>query len=102
MMDQAKMIKQAWDMKRKMDKVQNSLKKKEIEVVEGSVTVVITGDQKIKEIKLDPTIQELENIRELETSVKNAINKAIQASQDMVQDSMKDITGGLNIPGLTS
>ncbi|HNT30730.1 MAG TPA: YbaB/EbfC family nucleoid-associated protein [bacterium] len=101
MLDQAKLMKQAFDMKRKMDKTQKELSKRELVVQYGSATITITGDQQIREVKLDPTVQEMENIRELEATIKNAFNKAISESQEAAKKELQAITGGLNIPGLT-
>ncbi len=101
MFDQAKLIKQAWDMKKQMERVQKDLERKELVVQTGSVTVTISGTQVINQVKLDPTVQEMENIRELEKAIKQAMNKAIADSQEMAKKDLQQVTGGLNIPGLT-
>ncbi|OIP99169.1 nucleoid-associated protein, YbaB/EbfC family [Candidatus Wirthbacteria bacterium CG2_30_54_11] len=101
MFDQAKLVKQAWDMKKQMERVQKELEHSEIVVKLGSVTVTITGTQVINQIKLDPTVQEMENIQELEKAIKQAMNKAISDSQDVAKKELQKVTGGLNIPGLT-
>ena len=100
MLDQAKLLKQAWDMKKQMEKIQKELKKREIVIQRDSVTVTITGDQNIKEIKLDPTVKQMENIKELESAIKNAVYQAIADSQEMAQKELQAVTGGMDIPGM--
>jgi len=59
--DQVKML-------AKLQKAQKDLKKEIIEVVagDGAVTVQITGELKIKSVKLDPELIDFEDVEELD------------------------------------
>lgn len=101
MLDQAKMLKQAWDMKRKMDKIQKELSRQEMVIQHKSVTITITGSQEVKKVDVDVTLLAPDKQHELQSDLKNAINKAIADSQQRMSQEMKSVTGDLNIPGLS-
>lgn len=93
--DQAKMLMQA-------KKLQKELKKMEIEVEQGdgAVTVVITGEQKIKKISIDPEAVDLDDIGELERWVEEAVKEAIAESQKIAAEKMAPMMGALGNLGL--
>jgi DNA-binding YbaB/EbfC family protein len=72
MLDQAKMV-------MKMRKLQKELAKEiiEVEAGDGAVVVSITGEQKIKKIKINPEDVDLDDIGELEGWVETAVKEAI-------------------------
>lgn len=90
MLDQMKMI-------AKMKKAQKELANQiiEVEAGDGMVLVRITGEQKIKEIKFDPDLIDLDNIQELERYTKQAVSEAIIKSQQVAAEKMKPLMGGL-------
>ncbi len=93
--DQAKMLLQA-------KKLQKELKKMEIEVEqgEGAVKVVITGEQKIKKISIDPESVDLDDISELERWVEDAVKEAIAESQKIAAEKMAPMMGMLGNLGM--
>lgn len=95
MFDQAKMVMQ-------MRKLQKELARQQIEVTagEGAVTVVITGEQKIKQIKIDPEQVDLDDIRQLENWVETAVKEAIIKSQQVAAEKMRPVMGKLGNLGL--
>lgn len=95
MFNQAKMI-------MKIKKAQKELANEiiEIEAGDGAVVVRITGEQKIKEIKIDPEMVDLEDIRELERWLETAVKEAISRSQQVAAEKMKPLMGGLGNLGL--
>lgn len=95
MMDQAKMLMQ-------VKKLQKELAKTVLEVAseDDLVTVQITGEQKIKNISIDPEQVDLENIRELEETLETVIKQAIQESQQLAAEKMKPMMGKLGDLGL--
>lgn len=97
-----KMMKQAQKMQKQMAKIQGELENKEVEATSGGgmVKVVCSGKQEIKSIEIDPEAVDPDDVEMLQDLVLAAVNEAIRKSQDMVQDEMGKITGGLNIPGL--
>lgn len=96
------MLKQAQEMKSRLKKMQKELQKTEIEVSsgKGAVTIVITGDQKIKSIKISPEIIDPNKPDKLEKMITKAVAEAMEKSQKIAASQMKEITGGLKIPGL--
>lgn len=93
--DQAKML-------MKVKKLQKELQKEIITVEEGdgAVRVEITGEQKIKKITIDPEQVDLDDIRELERWIEDAVKEAIAASQKMAAERMQPFMGALGDLGL--
>ncbi|MDX1765619.1 MAG: YbaB/EbfC family nucleoid-associated protein [Candidatus Saccharimonadales bacterium] len=95
MLDQAKMV-------MKMRKLQKELAKQiiEVEAGDGAVVISITGEQKIKKIKINPDDVDLDDIGELERWLENAIKEAIDKSQKVAAEKMKPVMGQLGNLGL--
>ena len=64
------------------------------------VTVTANGRQEIVSLKIEPEVVNPEDIEMLQDLVQAAVNDALRKSQEMVQQEMSKITGGLKIPGL--
>ena len=95
-------VKQAQKMQEQMEQIQAEVEEKTVEAVAGGgmVTVVATGKKEITEIKIKPEVVDPEDIETLEDLVMVAVNDAIKKADDMMNDAISAITGGLNIPGL--
>ena len=93
-------MKELYDFQKKARKVQKQLQGEIIEKEVGAVKVTINGEQKIQSVEIDPELVDVENINDLERDVKSAVEQAIGESQKIAADKMKEITGGLGIPGL--
>lgn len=95
MFNQAKMI-------MKIKKAQKELANEiiEIEAGDGAVVVRITGEQKIKNINIDPERIDLDDIHELERWIETAVKEAISRSQQVAAEKMKPLMGGLGNLGL--
>ncbi len=89
-------------MQRELEKIQNELAEKTIDVTSGggAVSVEITGDQKVRSISIDPDAVDPEDVAMLEDLVTAAVNEAITQSQEMASKRLGALTGGLKIPGL--
>ena len=83
-------------------KAQKDLAKEIIEVVagDGAVVVQITGELKIKSIKIDPDYVELDDIHELEHWIEIAIRDGMAKAQEIAAEKMKPLMGGLGNLGL--
>lgn len=94
-LDQAKMV-------MKVKKIQKELEKQviTIEKGEGAVVVEITGEQKIKKIRIDPEYVDLEDIGILERWIEDAVKEAIQESQRLAAEKMQPMMGALGGLGL--
>lgn len=97
------MIKQARELKAKLDKAQKELSKTtvEAEAGKGAVKVVIDGQQHIKSIKISPEVIDPNKAKQLEELVFKAVTEAISQSQKLAAKELGELTGGLKIPGLT-
>ena len=89
-------------MQRELEKIQNELAERTINVTSGggAVSVEITGDQKVRSISIDPDAVDPEDVAMLEDMMVAAVNEAITQSQEMASKRLGALTGGLKIPGL--
>ena len=97
------MLKQAQELKAKLDKAQKELSNTIVEADsgKGAVKVTINGQQKILSIKISPKVIDPNKAEHLEELVLKAINEATARSQKLAAKQLKGLTGGLKIPGLT-
>lgn len=93
--DQIKMLNE-------LRKAQKELAKEiiEVEAGDGLVVMQINGELKIKEVKIDPEMVDLDNIEELEDAVKAAIRDGMQKAQEIAAEKMKPYMAGLGNLGL--
>ena len=94
-MDQMKMV-------AKLKKAQSELKKElvEVEAGDGAVTVQVNGELKLVDVKIDPELIDVDDIKELEGWIKEAVREAMQAAQELAAEKMKPLMGGLGNLGL--
>lgn len=95
MMDQMKMV-------AKLKKAQKELAKEvvEVEAGDGAVIVQVNGELKLVDVKIDPELIDIDDIKELEGWIKEAIREAMQAAQELAAEKMKPLMGGLGNLGL--
>jgi DNA-binding YbaB/EbfC family protein len=101
------MMKQVQEMQAEMMKAQEQLKDEIVEASAGGgmVTVKITGDLVLKEIKIDPEAlgEGAEDVELLQDMVLAAVNEAIRSAQELANRKLGALTGGLGglgLPGL--
>ena len=97
------MLKQAQELKSKLDKAQKELSNTILEANagKGAVKVTINGQQQIQSIKISPTVIDPNKAELLEDLVLKAVTEAVTKSQKLAAKNLKGLTGGLKIPGLT-
>jgi DNA-binding YbaB/EbfC family protein len=97
------MLKQAQELKSKLDKAQKELSSTVVEADsgKGAVKVTITGQQKILSVKISPKVIDPGKPEQLEGLVLKAVNEAIDKSQKVAAKQLRGLAGGLKIPGLT-
>ena len=93
--DQMKMLNQ-------MRKAQKDLAKEiiEVEAGDGAVVVQITGEMKVKSVKIDPQQVDLDDISELEHWIEIAVRDGLAKPQEVAAEKMKPLMGGLGNLGL--
>ena len=94
-LDQMKMV-------AKLQKAQKELKKEIVEVVagDGAVVVQVTGELKVKSVKIDPEMVDLDDISELEHWVEIAMRDGLAKAQEVAAEKMKPLMGGLGNLGM--
>ncbi len=97
------MLKQAMELKSKMQKVQKELGKTKVEATagDGMVKVVANGQQKILSIKIDPCLIDPQHVDKLEKMVLKGVVSALEESKKLANEKLGALTGGMKIPGLT-
>lgn len=85
-----------------LKRIQGELAKAMVETEAGSgaVTVQMNGEQKIQSIHLDADLIRDAELSQVERWIESAVSQAITRSQQLAADKMKNLTGGLGIPGL--
>ena len=98
----ANLFKQAQKMQEQMEQVQASLGNMTVEGAAGGgmVTVTANGKQQIVSIKIDPEVLSDDDVEMLEDLVVAATNQALEKSQEMSQNEMQKVAGGMlgNLP----
>lgn len=92
--DQVKML-------QKLRKAQKQLAKEiiEVEAGDGAVIVQITGELKIKSVKINPDMVDLSDIGQLEHWIQIAVRDGLAKAQEVAAETMKPLMGGLgNLP----
>ncbi|WP_022852602.1 YbaB/EbfC family nucleoid-associated protein [Thermodesulfatator atlanticus] len=102
MQNMQSLMRQVQKMQKKIAELQEELAKKTVEASAGGgmVTAVVNGRQELVAIKIDPEVVNPEDIDMLQDLIVAAVNEGIRRSQEMVEQEMAKITGGLKIPGL--
>ena len=95
-------IKQAMELKSKLKQAQQDLSNNivEAEAGNGAVRVTMDGQQKIKSVKISPEIINKGKPELLEKMILKAVSEALAKSQKEAAKQLKELTGGLKIPGL--
>ena len=99
------LLKQAQDVQKKIEEIQNQLADMVIDAEAGGgmVSVKVNGKQEILQINIDPEAMK-EDKEMLEDLIISAVNKALTKAQTHSQEKMNNITGGmisgLKIPGI--
>lgn len=98
-------LKQAQEIQKRIESVQNELEDLIIdaEVGGGLVKVQVNGKQELLELKIRPEALE-EDVEMLEDLIISAVNMGLRKSQEESQNRMTSVTGGmlggLKIPGM--
>jgi len=101
-MGQGDLMARVQRMQEEMERVQAELAEQEIEVTAGggAIRVIITGEQVVRRIELDPDVVDPEDVEMLQDLLVAAVNQAIERSQALASERLGALTGGLSLPGL--
>ena len=95
------MMRQVQQMQAEMAKAQEELKQETVEASAGGgmVTVKVSGELEILELRIDPEAVDPEDVELLQDMVQAAVNEAIRSAQEMAASKLGAVTGGLGGPG---
>lgn len=95
------LVRQAMNMKSKIEELKETLGQESVTATAGGgmVTAVINGKFEVLSIKIEPDVLE-EGVEAVETLTRAAINEGVRQVQELVQAKMRELTGGMEIPGL--
>jgi DNA-binding YbaB/EbfC family protein len=99
------MLKQVQKMQEDMVAAQEALKDERVEASAGGgmVTVVVTGDLQVKEIRIDPEAIDPDDPEMLSDLVLAAVNEGLRSAQELAASKLGGVAGGLGnlgLPGL--
>ena len=102
MMNIQGLMKQAQMMQKRMEETQGKLAQQEVEGTSGAgmVKVTMNGKFETKKINIDKSLINAEESEILEDLLVAALNDAHAKADKAMEDSMKEVTGGLNLGGL--
>lgn len=75
-------------MRKQAAAIQQALEAEEFEIVQGSVRVIITGNQNVKLVEIDGVAHE---------EVKRALNEAVKRSQQAAAGKLAQLSKNLNL-----
>jgi DNA-binding YbaB/EbfC family protein len=91
------MLKQVQKMQQDMMQAQEQLKHEVVEASAGGgmVTVKVTGDLEVRDVRIDPDAVDPEDVDLLQDMVLAAVNEALRSAQELAASKMGGLTGGL-------
>lgn len=101
-MNVQEMMRKARQMQAKLDQIKEEAAQKTVEGSAGGRMVVVTanGKSEIVSIEIDPEVVDRDEVEMLQDLVLAATNQALQRAQELMNEEMSKLTGGMNIPGL--
>jgi nucleoid-associated protein EbfC len=97
------LLKQVQEMGGKLQQLNAELKSKRVTGAAGGglVEVDVNGLGEALAVRVDPSLIEKQDRELLETLLPGAINAARQKARELHAESMQQLTGGMQIPGLS-
>jgi hypothetical protein len=103
-MDMNSIMQQAKVMQEKMAKIQQDLAKKTITGSAGGGMVLITvnGQGEVLSVAIEKAVIDASEAEMLEDLVVAATNDALRKAKELSKQELAQLTGGLNLPGLSN
>ena len=98
----SELMRQASRMQRKIEARKEELKAETVEASSGNdkVKVVVNGGQELVSVAIDPELLKEEDLEMVQDLIVAATNAALTKSNEMVDEELEKVTGGMKIPGL--
>ncbi len=96
------MLKQAQKMQDDITALQEDLEKREFSasVGGGAVDITITGQRIVKSLTIKPEVVDPDDVEMLQDLIMSAFNQAVKNLEDISEQEMSKVTGGVSLPGL--
>lgn len=101
-MNMQQIMRQAQKMQKKMEEAQAEAAAQVVEASAGGgmVSVKVNGKQELLEISIEKDVVNPDDVEMLQDLIVAAVNEGMKKAQQLMQDKLQGITGGLNIPGM--
>ncbi len=98
-MNMNNLMKQAQKMQKQMMDKQEELAARTLEMTSGggAVKVVISGKKELQELKINPDVVDPDDVEMLEDLIISAVNEAIRQVEEMYNNEMGRMTGGMGL-----
>jgi DNA-binding YbaB/EbfC family protein len=95
-------MREAQKLQAEMQRLQEEARTKTVEASSGGgmVTVVATGGGEVISIKIEKDVVNPDDVEMLQDLILAAVNEALKRAQQMMNQEMSKLTGGLQVPGL--
>ncbi len=89
-------------MQNRLVKIQEELATQTVEATAGGgvVKAVVTGQQKLVSVEIDPSAVDPEDVEMLQDLIVVAVNDGLAKAQELASQQLSSLTGGMKIPGL--
>src|SRR5271166_441122 len=96
------MMQQVQKMQKDMELAQEELAREVVEASAGGgmVTVKVSGDLEVKEVRIDPAALDPDDVEILADIVLAAVNEALRMAQELAEQKLGGTTAGLDLGGL--
>jgi len=97
-----KQMQQMQFMQQKMEQIQSEIDEMETTATSGggAVTITVSGAKEIKKIEIKPEVVDPDDIEMLQDLIIAAANEALRQMEEISQNEMNKVTGGLGLPGM--
>ncbi len=96
------LARQAQKLQQQMAKKQEEIEAREFEATAGGgmATAKVNGKKELISITIKPEAVDPDDVEMLQDLITAAVNEALRAAGDAMENEMGKMTGGLNMPGL--
>lgn len=97
-----KLMKQMQKLQEDIFRAQEELRNKTVEATAGGgvVKAEVNGHRELVSLSIDPEVVDPEEVKTLEDLIVAAVRAAMEKADQMAQQELGKVTGGLNIPGM--
>lgn len=101
-MNQQKLMKQMQKMQEDMARVQDELTRETVSASAGggAVTATVTGALELVSVEISPDAVDPDDVEMLQDVIVAAVNEALRAAQELANQRLGSVTGGLSGLGL--